>query len=274
MKTLKTWLPIFPGFYNTSYDIFETEAEYILGDDFENQYIQELSYQHVWDCLDYEQAQIDISKECCESLQDILKEHGIECKIEFESLNSPREYNFANDSIDISIELDPKKLLEYCTQNKAKFSEHLKTKYTSCSGFISSYSNQLSVWLDLETIQGAHHLGSVLEFFLRNEADVKGEDIDDKLREDTLEWADIYPSNYIQDDKLKEKIGFELETYIFNGQELVLMATETEDNVLLLLKDSNIIDENINAYTADIDFPCITISSIAENKQILELRRA
>jgi hypothetical protein len=46
-------------------------------------------------------------------------------------LDSPREYNFANDEITISVDVDYDKVKEYLLDNKESFSKYIEEKNTS-----------------------------------------------------------------------------------------------------------------------------------------------
>lgn len=70
--------------------------------------------------------------------------------LKFESLNSPREYNFETDRIFANIELsDLREALRRV--DKSELAELVRDKCTSRSGFISFYSNNLENWGDLAT---------------------------------------------------------------------------------------------------------------------------
>lgn len=178
MKTLKikTWLPVFPGFYGTN---FEPDEESVI------------EHPYKFDDYDffYDDYQKDCSKECVNAIQAKLKELGFNCKVVFEQLRSPREYNFSNDAIDVTFKISEsfiKKLKKYCTENVGDFDEYLE-RYKSCSGFISHYSHMFTDWLDYinpECLENnAHILGALLDFVLTNEnyqAHDLYEDVSDK----------------------------------------------------------------------------------------------
>lgn len=157
MKTIKTYLPVFPGFYNT---IFEPNEDSVI------------EYPYTSDDYDfnYDEYFKDCSIKCCEAIQNKLKEKGFNCKIQFEQLRSPREYNFSNDAIDVNIKISPAfitRLQKFCTLST--FATYLE-RYKSCSGFISHYSHYASDWLTYINADyleaNPHILGSLLEFVL------------------------------------------------------------------------------------------------------------
>jgi len=192
--TFKTFAPLFPGFYNT---IFEQD-----GEDYEIEEINRIRTEKNLpkidfdDCeFNYKEYQENVSEDVCYAiasfLQDIL---STEVNIKKEALISPKYYNFSNDSINIEIEIDKKLVIDYLEKNQDEFKEYIKNKYSSCSGFISSHSNDSNEWInDLkkESFDSSHKLGSMLDFILTNEDKT---DLD--LFEECTESHYVYATNY------------------------------------------------------------------------------
>ena len=166
MKTLqgiKTWLPIFSGFYNTIWDndgSIENEIYSINQDRKQGK----IDYDNLK--IDHKQYTEDISREVCNQIENVLHDY-IE-KIEFENLQSPKQYNYINDSIDCTITPKIENIQKFIYENKGKFSLYLKNKYTSCDGFISHYNNDFLSWENdtnnFTTFENSHFLGSILQF--------------------------------------------------------------------------------------------------------------
>lgn len=160
---IESYLPVFPGFYGT---IFEADEENIIESPF---------------CYDdytfnYTDYSIDIARACVHGISEKLNELGFNLLIEFENVVSPKEYNFKNNSINVIYHLKSgciKSIKDYLNNNSESLAQFLRERYTTCSGFISSHSNDLEDWLSYITIAGlqsnGHYLGSVLEFILSNE---------------------------------------------------------------------------------------------------------
>lgn len=171
---IKTWLPVFPGFYST---IFEPDEDNVI--------------EHPYTFEDYDfyygDYQKDCSIACCEAIQDRLKSAGFNCKIQFEQLRSPREYNFSTDAIDVTIKITPAfitRLQKIC--RLSTFATYLE-RYKDSSGFISSYSHYASDWLTYINADyltdNPHILGSLLEFVLETlnyDSEALYNDISDK----------------------------------------------------------------------------------------------
>lgn len=157
MKPIKTYLPLFSGFYNT---LFKPDTS-----DFESE--NECSY----DDFDFDNSQyeIDVVKEC---INFVAENCDFVKVIKFEKIVSPKAYNFSNDSANVLIELNRVAFKRYLNDNKVALDEYLKDRYTSCSGFISSYGNSFEEWKE-ETSNfkdlDNHYLGSLLNFYFLNE---------------------------------------------------------------------------------------------------------
>lgn len=164
MKTINTWLPVFPGFYST---IFEPDEEceiYHINDLRTENDLPPLPFEAIK--FDYEGYQNDVAESCCNIIERELSDFITSLK--FQSVSSPREYNFRNDSVNIAVELsedNEKTIKKYLLDNNEDFRKYIKNRYTSCDGFMSFYSNDSNDWfLDADLLEHDHKLGSVLEF--------------------------------------------------------------------------------------------------------------
>jgi len=216
-----TWLPVFPGFYGTILDDIidcqeEQDLDYIA-EDYADKELAEAMKEHFY----ASQAQSDsyhestkfIAMKCVELIEDKLKELGFVTKVEFETLSSPKEYNFANDSINIDVVFSPEnvaKIKAFIKENYEAWTKYLKENYTSCSGFWSSHDNypDSNEW-ELDTaLNDSHNAGSVLEFLCRlNEIDVEYlyygiEDLDGidlgALEKEVIEAGLYTPDNWLK----------------------------------------------------------------------------
>ena len=94
--------------------------------------------------------------------------------IKFESLESPKYYNYSNDSINVLIDPNKETISNYIYEHKDEFCKYLRDNYTSCDGFVSSHSNSFDEWECLtKNFRSfkihSHYLGSVLQFIAENE---------------------------------------------------------------------------------------------------------
>ena len=166
-KNIETYLPLFTGFYEGIYEPDEDmEIEYIneLRSD---KKLKPINYN---DCeFNYDDYYLNISSQLCEILEDKLSEFVN--KIEFQSLESPKYYNYSNDVIDCTIQPKKQAILNYIKKHKKEFDIYLKDTYTNYDGFISHYDNNSNSedWNETNIINGLHQLGSVLNFICINE---------------------------------------------------------------------------------------------------------
>lgn len=162
MKTIETFLPIFPGFYNTLFECDESNVIY--------SYNQENGTNYEYDDFewDYSEYENQIAINCCKAIEKLLKENNIIKSIKFQKVVSPKYYNFSNDSINIEVELNLGELVCFIANNKDSFSQYIESNYTSCDGFISFHSNDSDEWLKgliLDNLDKSEHkFGAILDF--------------------------------------------------------------------------------------------------------------
>lgn len=172
----------FPGFY-------ESVLSQAL-DDAENQMVEGLienhdlpdepsPYEACMDASTYATGFRLIARASVDWLNHVLADTGI--VLAYESMESPREYNFSTDALYVTVN-DPKKLVQLV--DPAKFEAVIKEHFTSRSGFHSFYSNDITAWRAKPLDEWDHNeLGTLLTTYLRQVAEDKGLD-----ENDMLEW--------------------------------------------------------------------------------------
>lgn len=181
---IETFLPVFPGFYET---IFAADEEDFLREN-------DITYEQIE--VDYKQYRIDCAKSACDTIETNLSDFVTGVK--FQTISSPRFYNFKNDSIYCEIEVrrkDIKAIKNYIYSNISEFRQYLKDNYTPQSGFIPYYSNDFEDWCEYtqsftDYRDKEHCLGSVLEFICKME-EIDSDTLYEGVREDG-----IYTENY------------------------------------------------------------------------------
>lgn len=163
---VKTYLPLFSGFYDSHWDepCFDGEEE--IFDLPEGSYFEEF--------VNWNDYHTHIAKEMCNEVQYLLSDFV--SNIEFECIRSPKYYNFENDSINCEITFNKPKVKQYLKDNFSLFKDYIKLMYTSRDGFISSYSNDATEWMKN---WDEHKVGSILEFICKNEGHEEPWDIKD-----------------------------------------------------------------------------------------------
>ena len=165
---IKTWCPLFPGFYGTHFEpdyLEEMEIEHINNKREEKGLPAINSDSIIWEYKDYRNS---VGKEYCGYMEERLKEIGVNVKIEFESIYSPKYYNFSNDSINCTIHCDWDKIIELLEGKWETCYYYFKNKFSSRPGFISFYPYNKEFWVntDVDDSKIATKCGSILEAFL------------------------------------------------------------------------------------------------------------
>jgi hypothetical protein len=155
---LETFCPLFPGFYGTVFESDESNEIYSYNQENDT----DLNYDDFeWDYEDYYDRVASAFVESFErEFNDILP-----VSITFQKVVSPKYYNFANDTIDIEVEVNLPKLLQLVENNKDNLREYFKQNYTSRSGFISHHSSNIDDWCDPDYIieNPGHRVGALME---------------------------------------------------------------------------------------------------------------
>lgn len=199
---VSTWLPGFNGFYGSWWDDDgqkESEAIEHINEQREEKGLAPITYD---DCIwDYEEYYKNLAVDITRTVGHYLTVNGFIAGYEYEKLVSPREYNFANDSIHVVMLLrseNEKVIRDYLRTNKEAFQKYIEGKYSSRSGFISHYSDDVDVWLNDDYLTHMHKLGAVLDFILghhlKQEENI--DNVDCWLYEETTDYNYISPSNY------------------------------------------------------------------------------
>ena len=185
MKKLESTIP-FDGFY-----------ESFISDDIDHQIGQQIEWdadtfdlneneqQILWDnylsvntIYFYNLIAEDYTNFYIDALNERLK--GFTLKATYKCLTSPREYNFETDKIFIEIEeshcID---FIKYIIKNyKKELDNKIKERFTSRSGFISFYENNLESWTNNYKEWDHNQIGICFELF-----DLEEEEINYSLRE-------------------------------------------------------------------------------------------
>lgn len=102
------------------------------------------------DCANYAQMHEDMCEAWAEALDEWCTEHfGFETNMHFHSMWSPREYNFSSDQLTVWVpESTIRTLMVRSLANGHDvLAAVIKDNFTSRSGFISNYENDLESWV-------------------------------------------------------------------------------------------------------------------------------
>lgn len=155
----------FAGFYNSWYSAeldavqerfveYEVEKNPGLNPDIPNEAL--------WKSADYGIAYNYIARQYVAHFNDYIEtEYELDLDLKFESMQSPREYNFETDRIFCEISEENVRKLRSAVSDPA-LRQAIKERFTSRSGFISSYPNRLEDWNSDPTAWDHNELGTLL----------------------------------------------------------------------------------------------------------------
>lgn len=170
-------VPFFPGFYESILsqaldNAVTCEAENLSERESSQEYYPDeywpeplrLDHSDLWQAVDYRAAYEQMAADWCSALDDWLSD-TIDTKpgsFTYESMDSPRYYNFMTDRVYITASLElMQRLYDQC--DKTRLSDIIKSRHTSRSGFISHYSNSLPEWQEKPLGEWDHNeLGTLL----------------------------------------------------------------------------------------------------------------
>lgn len=155
----------FSGFYESLHD---SEIDYALDQVFSDRAtgceINEPLRWKAYDSMNWRGVHTEYAKEYAEAF---AQHFGID-SLAFESLSSPKEYNFTTDRIFCTIEYaDLCRIVAAFDLNE--FAAHVREKFTSRDGFISFYPADLSEWGRVESWDH-NQAGTALEFYAIQES--------------------------------------------------------------------------------------------------------
>jgi hypothetical protein len=170
MNTIKTHLPIYSGNYGTIWEDAPRE-------EYEVENINELRAEKNLKPIEFDDIEFDYETFYNELSELITNEVEFQLKdyvhsIKYLKLNSPKYYNYSNDSIECEIAPNMEAIKEYINKYQKEWSQYLKDNYTSYDGFYSFHSNDYKSeeWELNTACKDYHKLGAVLEFIAQNES--------------------------------------------------------------------------------------------------------
>ena len=155
---ISTWLPIFPGFYGT------------LFEDLLQDYDKHGEAIALEDALE-EERRDEVAQHAVQFVDKVLRnlEFPGYIGLRFQTLHSPRAYNYSNDEIHVELEVQEDvflpRLNQIIQQLSESFAYRLKEDFTSRPGFWSRHSNQLDDWFPA-SIEDEFRSGYYLQFLL------------------------------------------------------------------------------------------------------------
>lgn len=160
----------FDGFYESLWSdlidsTLEHEAEHFAGEYQQQQYgteldiepheVHDLFYKHMKFSKGHEAIAVDYVHAFSELF---ASETGVDLGLRLESIESPREYNFATDQLFAHISKDAvQELFKLSTDNLEEFEAAIKARHSHRSGFISFYTDDLNDWIERDPSELDHN---------------------------------------------------------------------------------------------------------------------
>lgn len=155
----------FAGFYESYHDAeFDREVEYALertGLPYSSPLYDALQ-SLAFDAADFGAAHLDYAQAYAASFLDWLGLDGA-----FESMDSPKEYNFSTDRVFVTLTRSDIARL-WRGVDKAKFAKACRARFTSRSGFMSYYSPNWKTWGRLSDWDH-NQMGTLLQVYAERE---------------------------------------------------------------------------------------------------------
>jgi hypothetical protein len=187
----------FAGFYNSIWSdgIDRAEEMYLENLEQEDGVKIEASSDAIWRAADYGAMHNYVARKYVDYLNDSIKdEFDLDLDLKFESMQSPREYNFETDRIFCYIsDENLRKLRSFVPEDELRLA--IKTRFTSRSGFISSYPNNLDDWDADPTTWDHNEIGTLFVALLGEsgdwEMDILGQMHEefDRAFQEGVDWA-------------------------------------------------------------------------------------
>lgn len=187
-NTFSCYLPVFWGFYGSHWEDIDFEGE--------NEHYNLPKNFPFYEYLNYSAYHEALAIKFVDAVQSELSEFIVSAK--FKDIDSPKYYNFENDKIAISVEINRKKIKKYIYENLKQFELFLVENHKSRDGFCSFYSHTFEDWKKYTcnftdySKEGYVCLTSILRFIAEQE----------QISEDCLYEAsyEVHFSNYYNED--------------------------------------------------------------------------
>lgn len=146
---------VFHGFYCSELDIGEYEYNASNNDEYE----YEIPTDKIKEFME------DVAKAHTNNISDNLPNDSIVKILGFESLYSPKYYNYSTDSITMGVEFEEDKLEGYAF-GSAKFAKYLADNFTTRDGFVSFVPNNIREFKEYKDLNKANYFDVLVEFYL------------------------------------------------------------------------------------------------------------
>lgn len=150
---------IFEGFYESQ--LFNSDSEYYLSENLESPH----------EIKDFDKFMDTVGKRIANEVyyDYFCEEDTAVTDLDFVGIDSPQYYNYRTDRIVLDVEVDLKKLEDFCFKDNAyDFNKYLSENFTSCDGFHSFVkNNRLGFYLEYKDDESEREkcLNVMLEYY-------------------------------------------------------------------------------------------------------------
>ena len=120
--------------------------------------------------IDYKKTHDGVAKQWTSLFIDILPDLEKDTWLKivaYESLWSPKYYNFSTDEVNANIEYDIEKIVQYLEKNRDDFTKYIKENNTSYDGFIAYLDNTFDDYIKaLRDDTKESELTQVIDFYI------------------------------------------------------------------------------------------------------------
>ena len=173
MSQMLTTIP-FAGFYGSKYsgELDHVQERFVEYEVEKNPGLNpDIPNEALWHCADYGKAYDHIARAYVDHFnQYLIDEYELDLDLRFESMTSPRAYNFETNRIFCEISEENVRKLRGAVSDPA-LRQAIKERFTSCDGFISSYDNDLDDWNPDPLTWDHNELGTLLVALLDDAED-------------------------------------------------------------------------------------------------------
>ena len=173
MSQMLTTIP-FAGFYGSKYsgELDHVQERFVEYEVEKNPGLNpDIPNEALWHCADYGKAYDHIARAYVDHFnQYLIDEYELDLGLKFESMQSPKFYNFETDRIFCEISEENVRKLRSAVSDPA-LRHAIKERFTSCDGFISSYDNDLDDWSTDLLTWDHNELGTLLVALLDDTED-------------------------------------------------------------------------------------------------------
>jgi hypothetical protein len=176
--------------YGTYLDPDSMFDSYMIESDKDDGYIH-FGVEYFWDNFQADKYRLAIQERAQSFINGKIKENDVWVYIKAGEIYSPREYNFANDNMDLDVTFSKKDVMTAVNKDVPKFDEFLKERYSSRDGFNSFTSNNYLDWLEDFNEEKDTAIGAVLTYLFQETIEENHDNFIQYVCDDYMDYRDF-----------------------------------------------------------------------------------